>query len=84
MRYTVTALPSAQDELAEIWATASDRQAVSHASNQIDRALRDDAHTIGDPRDRVRSLAVPPLEVEFEVRPDDCLVTITTYRRTSD
>jgi hypothetical protein len=80
VRYTVTTTRLARAKLATIWAQARDRQAVADASDQIDLALRDDAHLAGHSRGQVRSLHVPPLQVEFTVSPVDCLVTITSYR----
>jgi plasmid stabilization system protein ParE len=40
MRYTVVWLPSAEEELANIWNGAADRQAVSRAANEIEILLR--------------------------------------------
>jgi hypothetical protein len=36
MRYTVTWVQEADDELAELWLNASDRNAVSRAANAIE------------------------------------------------
>jgi hypothetical protein len=74
--YTVTWLPSAIDELTELWIQASDRQAVSVAANRIDRRLRIDAHVQGAEHQDVRILNEPPLMVTFAVYPDDCLAEV--------
>ncbi len=39
MRFTVTWHPSAEQELAEIWLEASDRERVAQAANTIDQVL---------------------------------------------
>ena len=76
MRYTVTWTPSAQDELADIWINAPDRQAVTAAQHRIDRTLRVDAHTKGQDYDGDRMLEEWPLVVVFTVSPDDRLVEV--------
>ena len=48
IRYTVVWNPSALDELAEIWMATPDRNAVSFATNEIDRELGIDATERGD------------------------------------
>jgi hypothetical protein len=48
MRYTVTLAPSAQNQLADSWTNAPDRQAVTAAVHRIDTALRVDAHLKGE------------------------------------
>ncbi len=40
MRFTVTSLPAAQNTLAAIWMTATDRNAVTRAANTIDAILK--------------------------------------------
>ena len=67
MRYTVTWTPSAQDELADIWMSAPDRQAVTAAQHRIDRTLRVDAHIKGQDYDGDRMLEEWPLVVVFTV-----------------
>jgi hypothetical protein len=42
MRWTVVYLPDAEAQLADLWTRASDRQAVTDASDRLDRLLRDD------------------------------------------
>ncbi len=81
MRYTVTWLPAAQDELANIWNQASDRQAVAIAANRIDRTLLRDADQKGWPDNGQRILIDPPLAVTFTVSPDDRLVRVFWVER---
>jgi hypothetical protein len=82
MKYTVIWLPTAQQLLAQLWNTASDRAAVSAASNAIDAALQRDPLGIGESRGSVtRTLAQAPLRVYYDVSPDDCQVTVWAVAR---
>ena len=47
MRYTVVNAPVADDQLAEIWLRAADRQAVADAFDRIESSLKHDAHLQG-------------------------------------
>jgi hypothetical protein len=76
MRYTVTWLPSAQNELANIWNQAADRQAVTDASNFIDRWLRRSPTTLAQPDGSDWRFTAPPLQVVYTVSQDDLLVTV--------
>jgi hypothetical protein len=80
MRYTVIESRIAQNALAYFWRTAVDRQAVSDASDKIDRLLKSIPEQCGVPFMGLRRLTVPPLEVLCQVLPDDCLVRIWSYR----
>ena len=81
MRYTVTWLRIAEDELTNLWIQASDRQAVTDASNRMERALRRDADQKGYADNGQRILIDPPLAFTFTVSPDDRLVTIVWVER---
>jgi hypothetical protein len=82
VKYTVTWAPSAERHLAVLWAAASDRDAVSRASNTIDFFLARDPESRGEPSfDTVRVLTVPPLGVDFEVREPDRIVFVMTVWR---
>jgi plasmid stabilization system protein ParE len=77
MTYTVIWERTAENELAEIWVRVVDKNAVSQAANHIDAALRDHAHTCGDPhlgQDRI--WLVPPLGIIFRIQEPDCLVRV--------
>ncbi len=77
MKYTVVWIPSAEQDLAELWLIATDRAAVTQAANEIDRLLRHDPEQQGESRsDGVRVLLVAPLGVQFEVLSDDRLVRV--------
>ncbi len=76
MRYTVITTPAVRRDLARIWANAADKQAVTDASNRIDRELRIDPETKGVPffGDWLRH--DPPLSVVYTLSPDDRTVVI--------
>jgi hypothetical protein len=72
MRYTVLGKPTAEAELASLWADAPDRSDVTAAANQIDVLLQTDPETRGGSRsgsDRI--LVVPPLAITLEVQEPD-------------
>jgi hypothetical protein len=80
-RYTVTATPKAENDLARLWLRASSRRAVSQAADAIDRLLRDDASQKGfDAGQGLRQLMVSPLIAEFSVDEGDRTVTIWSIR----
>jgi hypothetical protein len=70
-------MPSAEQELADVWLAASDRAAVTRAAHQIDQELRTDSHTRGELHagDR-RILYIEPLGVLFEISLDDRIARI--------
>jgi plasmid stabilization system protein ParE len=76
MKYTVVWRPSAEDQLAEIWMQASDRQAVTDAANSIERTLRNSPETKGVEFYGDWMIVEEPLTVVFAVYPDDCRVDI--------
>ncbi len=51
MKWTVTYLPSADDQLAELWLESSDRNGIARSSNAIARQLADDPLMAGDSRE---------------------------------
>jgi hypothetical protein len=77
MRYTVTWLPDAEEELADLWLRASDRSAVTRAAHGLERRLRIDPLDTGEARaDDVRIAFMPPLGILFRVLLDDCRVEV--------
>ncbi len=80
MRYTVTYEQQALDALMRFYINAADRQAISKASNEIDRLLKTSPETCGMPFHVFRRLTVSPLEVMYFVSPDDCMVRVYTVR----
>lgn len=80
-RYTVTWLEGAQDELAQIWTTAKERNQVTDAANAVDVELLYDAETKGQPlSESLRTLCIPPLHVLFSVSVSDRLVEVSMVR----
>lgn len=70
-------MPIAEQRLAAIWTSASDRDAVTWAAHAIDEALRSDPETVGESRvDEVRVLFEMPLGALFTVSPDDRAVHV--------
>lgn len=81
MKYTVTATPKAESDLADLWLRASDRGTVSEAANTIDRMLREDAGDQGCASSHgFRQLLVSPLIADFTVDEGDRKVTIWSIR----
>lgn len=81
-RYTVVWLRDAENELAEIWLSADDCQAVADAANAIDRELLIDAHIKGQAFSKeLLVLTVPPIQVLFRVSELDRLVEVASARR---
>lgn len=81
MRYTVTWLPDAEDELANLWNQALDRQAVADAANRMEQSLMRDADRKGRAKNGRRILIDAPLAMTFTVNPDDRLVTVIWVER---
>lgn len=77
MNYTVVSTPSADEQLAEIWLRALDRQQVADASDAIHRMLRNDPVRAGHARPGGRRvIVVMPLSATFEISELDRLVRI--------
>lgn len=80
MRWTVVWKASAQDDLAELWLTSPDRQAVQAAADSIDRELASNADQKGEYFDPYRLFVMSPLAVAYKVNHDDRLVTVVQVR----
>ena len=66
--FEVTYQPVAEDQLADAWLTAPDRNAVTTAQATIDRLLAADPHGHGRHlTEGLFTLHVPPLQVYFTV-----------------
>jgi len=82
MNYTVVWLPSAEDDLAILWAQADDRSAVSTVANAMDEALRRDPLSLGESRsENSRILIDPPLALLYDVVEEDRRVTVWAAMR---
>jgi hypothetical protein len=69
--------PVARDDLASIWLSAADPQAVADAADEIDRVLAHNPLDAGESRgDSSRIIIEWPLTVLFDVHPDDALVSL--------
>jgi hypothetical protein len=79
MRQTVVSLPSADDELMRIWLQATDKAAVRKAADRIEQLLLNPQQSLNLSLPGHHQLTVPPLTVEFDFSPDDCMVTIVWY-----
>jgi hypothetical protein len=68
MSHTVIWVAAAAQHLARLWLNSAQRQAITAASDEIDRLLRRDPESQGESReDDRRVLLVPPLGVTFTV-----------------
>ena len=80
-RYTVVWVQSAQDELADLWLNAPDRNAVTTAAHAIDQELGEDAAVKGTKlSEGLRSLFAPPLKAIFAAREEDRIVEVLRVR----
>lgn len=80
--YTVVWHSAACELLAEIWLQARDRAEVSRAANAIDRSLKNSPAEQGRHEyDRVYRILYAPLEVFYEVIPEDRMVKVAFIRR---
>ena len=75
-RFTVTWHPSAIDELAQIWLSAIDRNAVTNAVSAIDAILRNEPQKKGDEFYGDRIIVAMPLAVTFAVNEADRIVQV--------
>jgi hypothetical protein len=77
MKYTVVYLPSAEQQLADLWLKAADPVAVSRASDKIDRLLESNPKGLGESRaSSLRILFEEPLAVVYDVREADFMVKV--------
>ena len=84
MRWTLTYLQSAQDQLATIWMNAPDQADVSRAANLIEQRLRKNPYSFSESRDdNSRVMIEAPLALNYDVRDDDRLVTVWAFWRIS-
>ena len=84
MKYTVVNAPVADQQLADIWLKAADRQSVADAFNRIESSLKNDAHLQGrEHPSGWRVMTVLPLVVAFHVSQDDRLVKVISVAQRS-
>jgi hypothetical protein len=81
MNFTVTWVPAAEIELANLWLVAIDREGLLIAADQIDQQLKSDPENFGESRSAQRRIIiVPPLAVTYHVLPADRFVQILNVR----
>jgi plasmid stabilization system protein ParE len=77
VKYTVLWSPEAENRLAELWNSASDRKAVTDAANAMDRLLATNPHQLGGARpDGTCVSFMPPLGFLFNVVEADRTVSV--------
>ena len=82
MKFTVVGKPAAERQLADIWLEATDRQAVTSASETIESALATRPEEIGESRPLGCRLAfIAPLAITYRVTTADRLVEVVSIRR---
>jgi hypothetical protein len=63
--------------LAAVWLDEKNRNTVASAADTIDRLLARDPESVGELRfDTVRTLAIPPLGVDYEVIDQDRIIYV--------
>lgn len=83
IRYTVLWSSAAENELAEIWHSSSDRRAITEAADRIDTELKTDAHKKGFPLpDRVQAVTCGPLGAYFRIDESDRKVLVACVQLT--
>ncbi len=79
MSFTVIWTTAAKNELANIWMSAINRNAVTAAAHTVDQLLGTTPQAFGSSRyDTVRTLIVRPLGVDYEVLALDRIVYVLT------
>ncbi len=77
MNYTVVWRPAAERRLAQSWADADDRPAITKAADAIDSLLRSRPLHVGESRvQNIRILTVAPVSVYYDVHEDDRMVAV--------
>ncbi len=81
-RHKVIWVPSADNELAEIWLNSIDRDEVALASSKIDTVLGDHAESVAEEvAEQLYGFDCPPLRVLFEVIAEGLTVRILKVKR---
>ncbi len=81
-RYTGTWHGQAEQDLADIWLSSSDREGITAAVEAIDLALATAAESKGNAiAEGLRALNSPPLRVLFVPRTHDCIAEVVFVRQ---
>jgi hypothetical protein len=83
MKWTVLWSDDARDDLATIWMSARDRNAVTSAADEVDFLLTNSPQTVGESREKsLRIHFSGPLGIIFDVLAEDMQVmVISVWRR---
>ncbi len=77
MTWRVNWLPDAENELADTWLNAPDRDAVTRAAYALDKVLETNPEEAGESRPSSRRILFAlPLGIIYRVRADDALVEV--------
>ncbi len=77
MKYTVVWTVEAEEELADIWVDAVDRDVIAQAAESLDRELAQNPAAVGESRPNSQRIAYClPLGIQFEISEDDRLVKV--------
>jgi hypothetical protein len=77
VKYTVVWIAEAEEELAAIWTSASDRQVIAEAANSLDAQLARNPAAVGESRPDAQRIAYClPLGIRFQILEDDRLVRV--------
>jgi hypothetical protein len=81
MKWTLLWVADTEDRLADIWLQAEDRQAITLATDRIERELRHNPEHKGEEFYGDRIFQYGPLAVIYQLRPDDLQVRIIQVMR---
>jgi hypothetical protein len=82
IRYTVTWHRDAEQDLASLWMSATDRDDISQAFQAIDVALSSASGAAGDEiAEGLYGLNAPPLRVLYGIRETDRIIEVEVVRR---
>jgi len=84
LKFTLTSLPAADDDLMRIFMDSSDGDSITHASHWIDKQLENDPLKKVTPVDDHYFLRCGPLLALCRISVDDRLVTIVEFRSTEE
>ena len=81
-RYTVTWHQDAEQDLASLWISATDRDDITQAVQAIDLALSSASGSVGDQiAEGLYGLNAPPLRVLYVIRETDRIIEFVMVRR---
>jgi plasmid stabilization system protein ParE len=84
MKYEVIWAPAAVDQLAELWTSSVDRNAVAAAADEIEGLLRSSARSAGESREgNERIVFAPPLVAFVDIDAVGLRAIVRRLRRSS-